>query len=67
VAEETGAVAPEQAGVRKLLAPAVVGLAAGPVAAVRTRVVEPTRLLVPAAVPAVLATAAVLDKEPARA
>ncbi len=53
MAEETGAV---------VETPAV-----GPVAAVRTPVVDPTRLLGLAAELAVLATAAVLDKEPARA
>ena len=63
---EPPAVVEEQEVVRKSRAPAVVELAAGPVAAVRTPVVEPTRLLGLVAEPAVLAMVVALDKEPAR-
>ena len=57
---------PEQAEGRKSRALAVVELAAGPVEAVRTPVVEPTRLLVLAEELAVLAMVVALDKDPAR-
>ncbi len=52
----------EQAGARKSLA-----LEGAPVEAARTQEVEPTQLLGLVAELAVLATAPVLDKEPARA
>jgi hypothetical protein len=67
VAEETAAMAEEQAAARKPLAPGALELAAGPVeAAARTPLVEPTRLLVTAEELEALATAAVLGKEQGR-